>query len=279
MKLVFDNQNAIDLVEERKLYRRYFSEDSIKARRFYNFGAGSFSHPFWTNLDKSHEFYEHLQAKEGHIEFDFFSMEKLPIENDSAEALYTSHAIEHIPDPQVEFLFQEAFRILKPGQIFRVTCPDIDLDYRAYQNKDLDFFYFRFSPFKNGNPTYDQSVPEMTMEQAFLWHIAANTCEHHVDGVENRISDTEFKEIIANNSKNDALDIITGRASVEKQKKYSFNHVNWFTFEKLEKMLKKVGFKQVHREAFGQSQCPVLRDTKLFDKTHPKLSLYVEAVK
>ncbi len=30
---------------------------------------------------------------------------------------------------------------------------------------------------------------------------------------------------------------------------------------------------------YGQSYAPVMRNTSLFDSTHPKISLYVEAVK
>jgi len=33
-------------------YKKYFPEDSIKYRRFYNLGAGKFRHPYWTNIDK-----------------------------------------------------------------------------------------------------------------------------------------------------------------------------------------------------------------------------------
>jgi len=273
------SKELINLPEEISLYQRYYPADSIKNRKFFNLGAGGFRHPFWTNIDKLNDFYRHMQDDETVIDYDFFSMKELPIASESAEVVFSSHAIEHVPDEQVKFLFKEIHRILKPGAGFRVTCPDIDLDYRSYINKDLDFFYFRFSPWENKNPTCDSSVREMSMEQTFIWHIAGNASIHHVDGCANRITDEEFREILSNNSKEDALNQIVGRADREIHLKYPCNHINWFNFDKLKSLLSEAGFNTVFREAYGQSQIPVLRNTKLFDNTHPKISLYVEAFK
>lgn len=42
------------------LYDRY-PADSIKGRRFYNIGAGSFAHPYWTNIDYATGWYGTVQ--------------------------------------------------------------------------------------------------------------------------------------------------------------------------------------------------------------------------
>jgi len=260
-------------------YKKYFPEDSIKYRRFYNLGAGKFRHPYWTNIDKTSDWYKNIQEKEGFIDYDFFSMEKLPIDSNSAELFYSSHAIEHIPNEEVLFLFKEAYRALVNGGTFRITCPNIDLDYRSLVGQDLDFFYFRNSPVLNKNKTFDMSVDEMDIEQAFVWHVASNASIHHTDGAENKISSQELRKIIANNTKENALDIMTARADVSKQKLYPGNHINWFNHKKLTTFLEEAGFTTINNEGYGQSNSPVLRDISLFDHTHPKLSLYVEAIK
>jgi len=260
-------------------YSKYYSQETISGRHFYNLGAGSFRHPYWTNIDKLSDWYKSVQKDNPVIDYDFFTKEPLPIESGVAELFYTSHAVEHVPDDVVAFLFGEVYRTMKPGGIFRITCPNIDLDYRSYMNKDLDFFYFRTSPQRNNNKTFDQSIREMTMEQALVWHVASNASLHHTDGADIRLSDAEVKSIMENNSKEDALNKIASMGDVEKQKLYPGNHINWWNPKKLESYLKQAGFSSVTQEAYGQSQSPVMRDLTLFDYTHPKLSLYVEAVK
>jgi len=44
-------------------------------------------------------------------------------------------------------------------------------------------------------------------------------------------------------------------------------------------MLRKAGFSKIFLSGYGQSFSPVLRNTDLFDNTHPEISLYVEAIK
>jgi hypothetical protein len=51
-------KTKIDWESDKALYEQYFPKESIDQRRFYNVGAGRFSHPFWTNLDKVSEHYK-----------------------------------------------------------------------------------------------------------------------------------------------------------------------------------------------------------------------------
>lgn len=44
-------------------------------------------------------------------------------------------------------------------------------------------------------------------------------------------------------------------------------------------MLEIAGFNKIYLSGYGQSFCPILRDVAVFDNTHPKISLYVEAIK
>ena len=93
------------------------------------------------------------------------------------------------------------------------------------------------------------------------------------------MSDGEIDELISNNTMEKALDIITSKCSLDIQNKYPGNHINWWNFTKLQQMLEKAGFKDIRLSAYGQSSAPILRNILLFDKTHPKISLYVEAIK
>jgi len=77
----------------------------------------------------------------------------------------------------------------------------------------------------------------------------------------------------------EALNHCISKCSLEVQKKYPGNHINWWNKDKLFRMLRMAGFENIYLSGYGQSLSPVLRNTWIFDNTHPKLSLYIEAVK
>jgi predicted SAM-dependent methyltransferase len=273
------NQEPFDI----ELYRRLFSKESIESKRFYNVGAGGFYHPFWTNIDYITDWYKKYKSynKNG-IHYDLFSLSEIPIENSVAEIVYSSHTIEHIKDEHAQYFYNEAFRILKKGGIIRLTCPDIDLHYKAYKNYDFDFFYWRdwYSKEKDYKRIrLIQPLNTASIEQLFLHRFATAATILHADGIEKRISDDELRGILKEMNYEEALNYICDRCPIEIQKRYPGNHTNWWNREKLIKMLRNSGFRDIFSSAFGQSQSPVLRNISLFDSTHPKISLYVEAVK
>jgi predicted SAM-dependent methyltransferase len=133
-----------------RLQRSMYSEKTRPLiPKYINLGAGSFYHPLWHNVDMPNEFFKDLQNNP-YIEHDFSSREKLPFENDSVEIAYCSHVIEHLSYEDVGHLFSEVMRVLNPEGIFRITCPDSDLIYKAYMQKD-EYFWGPTSPWKT-NP-------------------------------------------------------------------------------------------------------------------------------
>ena len=69
--------------------------DSLRQKRLFNFGAGDFSHPYWTNIDYPSEWYASVQ-RNAFISYDAMSLCPLPIESDCAEAFYSSHVVGHL---------------------------------------------------------------------------------------------------------------------------------------------------------------------------------------
>ena len=53
-------------------------------------------------------------------------LQRLPLDQEIADLVYSSHFLEHIPKSKVIFFLQECFRILKPGGIIRLVLPDLE---------------------------------------------------------------------------------------------------------------------------------------------------------
>lgn len=266
-----------------ELYLKLYSKNSIENRLFLNIGAGSFFHPAWTNVDYYSDWYKSNDEKtKSGINYDLFSLKPIPVEGNTIEMMYSSHTVEHITDAAAQNLFNESYRILKRGGVVRITAPDINLHYNAYRRNDKDFFYWKdwyVRPEDYKRVMLNTALTETSIEQLFLQRFASATTTIHADGVETRISDDELRKLFNEKSFEDALNSCTSLCTIEKQKQYPGNHMNWWNHEKAEKMLKIAGFKRIVRSGYGQSEFAVLRNIHFFDNTHPKVSFYIEAIK
>lgn len=258
------------------LYRQIFSEEVLRRRPFYNIGAGTFSHPYWTSVDFDTEWY----GKDRDIvHYDLMKLEPLPIEGASAKIIYSSHTVEHVSDDAVQNLCNEAFRCLEPGGLLRITTgPDAETDYRAMLAGDEDWFYWS----KNYNlpGTYEHlfKVPAMSVpiEERWLHHVASQLAPHSHDD-HKKVTASEIRELAAKMSMEEVLDYLTGQVSFDPKR--PGNHMSWWTHAKLEKFIRNAGFTTVYRSGYGQSASPLMRQSPLFDSTHPQISIYVEAVR
>lgn len=262
------------------VYEQLYSRESIANRRFYNVGAGSFRHPAWTNVDHPSAWYQDSQTGGLDLAWDALAIEPLPIESGVAEVVYTSHTIEHITDAAAENLFREARRALKPGGVFRLTMPNIDLGYAAWRRGDRRYFDWieRYS-----DPAQYQRIGlripmnQASTAQVFLWHFAAAVSTLHVDGAPQRINDDELARLFDSLPYDEALNHCTARCPVEIQKRHPGNHINWWNADKLARLLAAARFTDIRRSGYAQSYCAVLRNTRYFDNTRPSVSLYMEA--
>ena len=62
----------------------------------------------------------------------------LPFHPGSLDAVYSHHVVEHLPD--IERHFQDVFRCLKPGGLYRVGAPHGDSAIRKFIEKDSAWF-------------------------------------------------------------------------------------------------------------------------------------------
>ncbi len=88
-----------------------------------NLACGRRHHPAWTNLD----FHGDGSAvREANL------LGRLPFDDGTADAVYSSHFVEHLDVPQATSFLAEIHRILKPGGIVRIVVPDLENLAREY---------------------------------------------------------------------------------------------------------------------------------------------------
>lgn len=88
-----------------------------------NIGCGARFHEDWVNMDIVPHGYGTLvhDAATG-----------LPFPDNSFEAVYHSHVLEHLPRREAPFFLRECLRVLKPGGVIRIAAPDLEAQCRLY---------------------------------------------------------------------------------------------------------------------------------------------------
>lgn len=107
--------------------RSFAKVDDIKL----NFGCGRRIKKGWINVDLCNTADLTLDLRE-----------PLPFRNQICSFIYSEHFLEHIGYPEpVSSLLRECYRVMKPGAVFSVVVPDIDLVMRAYVNGGDEAYY------------------------------------------------------------------------------------------------------------------------------------------
>lgn len=88
-----------------------------------NIGCGTRFHPAWTNID--------VASVSPHVRIHDIR-NGLLFPDESFDAVYHSHLLEHVPREAALPLTQECYRVLKRGGIIRVVIPDLERIARLY---------------------------------------------------------------------------------------------------------------------------------------------------
>jgi predicted SAM-dependent methyltransferase len=65
---------------------------------------------------------------------------KLPFRDQTVDAFYSHHVIEHLPESLWSFHFREIFRCLKSGGVFRVGGPNGESAIKKFEEGDKEWF-------------------------------------------------------------------------------------------------------------------------------------------
>ncbi len=102
-------------------------DDDVRAKmKYLNLGCGSRYHPEWINIDIA-------PSGKGVISHDL--SQGIPLADASCDAVYHSHLIAHLRQPDALQFMRECYRVMKPGAILRVAVPDLEQICRVYLEK------------------------------------------------------------------------------------------------------------------------------------------------
>lgn len=124
-----------------------------------NIGAGSYVIDGFKSLDFYSEHYYPSKASflKGRIAYDLRS-DNLPFGDGVVDNIYISHVVEHIETEYVEKFISEAFRVLVPGGVLRVACPDAEF---LYEVSGFNNEYYLWHPEYGKASQFDMLVHQL----------------------------------------------------------------------------------------------------------------------
>jgi predicted SAM-dependent methyltransferase len=111
--------------------RAAIARQRIGSRSRLHLACGTNVMPGWANVD--------LEGPRAVIKLDLTA--PLPVPDDTLEAVYSEHFIEHIERAQAQRLLAECHRVLKPGGVLRISTPDLRTIVDHYVAGRVDFWH------------------------------------------------------------------------------------------------------------------------------------------
>jgi len=205
---------------------------------------------------------------------DFRSHETFPFESNSQKVIYSSHAMEHIPEKSLEYILRESYRILKVGGFIRIEVPDAEKIITSYKNNDRKFIdYF----VEGQRPLLERGFPEnyiddhnviiglLSCYKDSVGHVPVIAEKDQVDSKLNMLSMEDFADWCVSLQTEEQLN--------------SGGHVNPIFFEKISRLLKEAGFKDIMKMNNRETRIPIINIKNIERSQRSFYSLYVEAVK
>lgn len=186
-----------------------------------NLGAGAWHVPGWRVLDHGGDWYR-FPRRFLDFDCDLVADDRLPFETATVDVFYSEHVFEHLSDACCSRIFAEIARSLVPGGGLRIVVPDAELICDRYEAEDSNFFR-RWMERDNASLT-----------EAFLTLVA-----HPREPLDEVVIRRQF--LVTPRAK--FLDEICGRLRYDPSR--AGEHINWFDFAKLERMLRAAGFARV----------------------------------
>lgn len=252
-------------------------------------GPGGSFHPAWCTVDKSYsggllwsEMVGRPRPADPDILWDALDLLPLPISENTAQCVYCSHVLEHLTVKSVENAILEFHRILLPGGVLRIVCPDYELAASAYDRGDWYFFleHAALEARVASGALYSNDLSDEESRRGYsafeLLRSFSLICDSRNSFNIHRAEAINFIERFVN--ARDAVEAACALSDVELNRVIG-RHISCWSYRKLDALLRKSGFKDVFQSSFLQSTSPLMRHRHFFDKTDPHNSFYIEAIK
>lgn len=119
--------------------RRFKFLPKLAATKDYlNIGSGAAPHKEFTNLDFYAPRTKLSLLRKGYSFVQHDLRYPLPFPANSFRGIYSEHCVEHLYPRHAQNLFKEAFRVLKPGGVFRCIVPDLAKYIACYNKQPVD---------------------------------------------------------------------------------------------------------------------------------------------
>jgi SAM-dependent methyltransferase len=206
-------------------------------------------------------------------------------ENNSVSCIYSSHMIEHMEIESVQNIFNECYRILKPGGIIRTCCPNASQFIQEYKNNP-DTFGTHYEYGVGSGRTYKQEV-EMWTNILAMSPEAKNECllPHNLLCAEfvcycdrpqyGHTFDKEQFDIMINKPEEEFLEWVTSHY----QKGRPAGHMTAFTPDKVKSLYIEAGFKSENTFEMEYRKSNILDIDAIDLELRKTISLYVEGIK
>lgn len=193
----------------------------------------------------------------------------IPADSGSVDNIYVNHVIEHIETEHVERFFAEAHRVLRPGGVLRIGCPDAEFVYRVSSFPN-GYWSWRRGWFSK-NTTREPS--EISQFDAMISMLATR----RMRGYNHAVASLEIGEKdVAGLQYPELMERL--RDGLVFDERHPAEHINSWDVSRLRTLASSIGFAHVvsskpHGSVSAQMQGPA------FDSNHNHMSLYVDIVK
>ena len=237
-----------------------------------NIGAGSYIIQGFKSLDFYSEHYYPDKNKflKERINYDI-RHDYIPSKDNSIDNIYISHVIEHIEDEYVSKFINDAYRVLKPGGVIRIVCPDSKFIFEVSQFQN-QFWTWRHRLFYDKDQ-YTTDWDSIESYDFLMRELSTPNCRYYNNKIDrdnfdlDRLKNLNFKDFTSLVKQNLAF-----------RSAYPGDHISIWDFDTLKQLGTAAGFSHIiDSKRFGSVSLTM--QSRKFDKVGPQMSLYVDMVK
>jgi SAM-dependent methyltransferase len=235
-----------------------------------NIGAGNNVIEGFRSLDiYTPHYYRSREAFDAtRVEYDM-RRDAIPVASGSVDNIYVNHVIEHVETEHVERFFAEAHRVLRPGGVLRVGCPDADFVHRV-SSFENGYWNWRRNWFARNTTREPDQISQFDAMIGMLATRRMRGYNHAVASLE--IGEEDVKGM----QYSEFLERL--RDGLVFDETHPEEHINSWDFARLRNLASSIGFTHVvsskpRGSISAQMQGPA------FDSNHNHMSLYVDIVR